>query len=121
MTKRPLQGVGLFYTRDSAGHSELAPPQYVAWASREATRLGVAFDGTPDAIAAMIDRNISSQGSLFLDYGVSGNNLSRPGFNAFRKRALSDNTVSHLFVPRRDRIARPDNPLDGFQIEIEPA
>ena len=119
MNGRPDVGHGLFYTRDSEGHSDLAPPQYVAWARREAGRLGVAFDGTPDALTAMIGRGISVQGDLFVDYGISGNHLSRPGLDAFRHRALEDSGVTHLFVPRRDRIARPDNPTDGWMIEFE--
>jgi hypothetical protein len=119
MTKRPENGRGLFYTRDSEGRSELAPPQYVNWARAEATKLGVRFAGTAEAIETMIARGVSADGDLFLDYGVSGNLLSRPGFDAFRQRALTDATVSHLFVPRRDRIARPDNPLDAMILEYE--
>src|SRR5436309_3311531 len=117
MTKRPDRGRSLFYHRDSEGHSDLAPLQYVAWAQAEAAKHGVTFAGTPEAIRSMIARGASVEGDLYLDFGVSGNLLSRPGFDAFRARALADRTVTHLFVPRRDRIARPDNPADGFQIE----
>jgi hypothetical protein len=119
MMKRPLAGRGLFYTRDSEGRSELAPPQYVDWAQREAAKLGVQFDGTPDVMSAMIKGDLSWQGDLYLDYGISGNILSRPGFDAFVRRSHTDLNVSHLFVPRRDRIARPDNPFDAMTIENE--
>jgi len=119
MNGRPDVGRGLFYTRDSAGRSDLASPQYVAWARDKAAQLGVAFGGTPEAITEMIGRSLSAQGDLYLDYGVSGNHLSRPGLDAFRARALEDSSVTHLFVPRRDRIARPDNPIDALQIEFE--
>jgi len=81
-TTRDL-GRGLFYTRDSEGKSDLAPQQYVAWARGEASRLGVAFGGTAEAITSMIRDHISQNGDLFLDYGISGNILSRPGFDAF--------------------------------------
>jgi hypothetical protein len=67
----------------------------------------------------MIMRGVSAEGDLYLDFGVPGNHLSRPGFDAFRAKALGDRTVSHLFVPRRDRIARPDNPVDALVIESE--
>ena len=70
-------------------------------------------------ITAMIERGLSAEGDLYLDYGISGNLLSRPGLDAFRRRALEDAGVTHLFVPRRDRIARPDNPLDALSIEFE--
>ncbi len=119
MNGRPDVGRGLFYTRDSEGHSDLAPPRYVAWAQGQAERLGVAFDGVPEVVTAMIERGLSQQGDLYLDYGISGNHLSRPGLDAFRRRALEDTAVTHLFVPRRDRIARPDNPLDALSIEFE--
>lgn len=101
---RPL-GRGLFYTRDSMGASELAPPQYVAWALNEARKLGVQIDGSPEMISAMIRDRISERGDLFLDYGISRNILSRSGFDAFRQRALADRRVSHLFrsAARSDR------------------
>ncbi len=70
MNGRPEIGRGSFYTRDSVGYSDLAPPQYVAWARGEAKRLGVAFDGDPDTVTAMIERGLSAQGDLYLDYGV---------------------------------------------------
>jgi hypothetical protein len=119
MTKRPEKGRGLFYHRDSEAHSELAPPQYVEWARGEAARLGVAFSGTPEAITAMIVGGKSAEGDLYLDFGVSGNLLSRPGFDRFRDRAISDLSVSHLFVSKRDRLGRPDNPLDSMLIEYQ--
>jgi len=93
MTRRPEKGRGLFYHRDSEAHSELAPPQYVEWARGEAVRLGITFSGTPEAITAMIARNQSVDGDLYLDYGVPGNLLSRPGFDRFRERAISDPSV----------------------------
>lgn len=119
MKNRPAVGLGLFYTRDSEGRSDLAPPQYVEWAKGEAAKLGVAFTGTPEAIRSMIERGVSAERDLYLDYGISGNLLRRPGFDAFRARALADLGVSHLFVPRRDRIARPDNPIDAMALEFE--
>jgi len=119
MNGRPDLGRGLFYTRDSEGHSDLAPPQYVAWAQGRAKQLGVAFDGVPAAVTAMIEQGLSQQGDLYLDYGISGHLLSRPGLDAFRRKALDDPGVTHLFVPRRDRIARPDNPLDALSIEFQ--
>lgn len=117
--KRPSIGKGLFYTRDSEGKSELAPPQYVAWARAEAARLGVRLDGTPETILGMIERGEFHSGDLYLDYAISGHILRRPAFDPLRARALADLTVSHLFVPRRDRIARPENPVDGMLMERE--
>src|SRR2546423_454225 len=98
MSQRPAAGRGLFYTRDSEGHSELAPPQYVEWARARAADLGVAFSGTPAAMRAMVARGDSADGDLYIDFGLSGHLLKRAGLDAFRSRALTDASVSHLFV-----------------------
>jgi hypothetical protein len=118
--RRPERGGrALFYHRDSAGHSDLAPPQYVAWARREAERLGVAFAGTPEAFQRMIEQDVSVDGDLFLDYGRPGNSLARPGWEAFVEEARRDRGVSHLFIARRDRVARVSNPFEPGGVEHE--
>jgi hypothetical protein len=54
---------------------------------------------------------------VFLDYGVSGNVLSRQGLNALLQEAMDDLEVTHVFIPRRDRLCRPDDPVDGLRLE----
>ena len=110
-------GRGLFLSRDSGGKHETTPRQYVIWAQRRATALGVSFTGTPDAIEEMIRSDSHASGDLFLDYGVSGNKLSRPGLNALINTIKHDHTVSHVFIPRADRLARPDEAEDGLKLE----
>jgi hypothetical protein len=117
MTKRPQRGRALFYTRDSGGRHEMTPGQYVGWAQRKASELGLSFDGTPEAIEAMIHSGQSRRGDLFLDYGVSGNVLSRDGLDALLQEALNNTSVSHVLIPRRDRLARPDDPVDAVRLE----
>jgi hypothetical protein len=118
MTKRSTQGRALYYSRDSGGRHEMTPGQYVGWAMRRARDLGVTFDGSPEKIEAMIREGVSRSGDLFLDYGVSGNVLARDGLDALLHEAAADPTVSHVLVPRRDRLARPDDPLDGIKLEF---
>jgi hypothetical protein len=65
----------------------------------------------------MIRERQSHQGDLFLDYGVTGNKLSRLGLDAMIQTALTDSGVSHIFIPRRDRFARPDDPIDAVKLE----
>lgn len=117
MPKRQATGRGLFYTRDSGGAHETTPGEYVLWAQREAKKLGVAFDGTPDGIEAMIRERLSQSGDLFLDYGVKGNRLQRRGLDALFHVAQSDLGVTHVFIPRRDRFARPVDPSDAMKME----
>lgn len=107
----------MFYTRDSLGQHEMTPGEYVRWAQGRANDLGVSFGGTPEGIDNMIRTSQSASGDIFLDYGVSGNILTRQGLTAMVKEALADPSVSHIFIPRRDRLARPDNPLDGVSLE----
>jgi Recombinase len=117
MTKRKQAGRGLFYTRDSGGRHEMTPAQYVSWACRRAADLGVSFDGAPETIEDMIHGDCAHRGPLFLDYGVCGNVLSREGLNALLREAITDPEVTHIFIPRRDRLCRPDDPVDGLRLE----
>ena len=87
------------------------------WAQRRAAELHVTFSGTPQLIEAMICDGRAHDGDLFLDYCVKGNLLQRTGIDALFELARSDSTVTHVFIPRRDRLARPDNPLDAMQME----
>jgi len=108
-----------FYTRDSGGEHENTPGEYVEWAIRTATEHGVRFTGTASQIEQMIRSNLHHEGDVFLDFGVKGNLLNRPGLNALLNTAASDTAISHIFIPRRDRLARPDDPLEGMRIETD--
>jgi hypothetical protein len=119
VTARPAAGTGVMYHRDSEGAADCAPQEYVAWAARRAAELGVSFAGTPDQMAALIRRRGSVEGGLYLDYGVSGNELDRPGLNALFRRVETDRSASHVLIPRRDRFARPDHPIDAILLERE--
>ena len=114
---KTTKGRGLFHTRDSGGKAEMTPSQYVEWTQRNAEELNVSFDGTPERIHAMIRENRYAYGDMFLDYDVKGSQLSRNGLNALINEAVNDPLVTHIFIPRRDRLARPDDPLDGIMLE----
>jgi hypothetical protein len=117
MIKRKQIGRSLFYTRDSGGRHEMTPAEYVNWARCTASQLGLSFDGTPETIENMIRTSCVQQGSIFLDYGVSGNVFSRKGLDALLQEATTDLEVSHVLIPRRDRLSRPDNPVDALRLE----
>ncbi len=114
---RKRSGRGIFYTRDSGGKAEMTPSQYVEWAARRAGEFGVSFNGKAADIEKMIRGGASQLGDLFLDYDVSGNVLSRPGLDGLIRETENDPNVTHVFVPRRDRIARPNDPIDAVKIE----
>src|SRR5262249_53486571 len=117
MRKRQQEGRALFYTRDSGGRHEMTPGEYVSWARRTSEQLKLRFDGTPEAILAMMRDRCAHRGDLFLDYGVAGNVLTREGLNGLMTETMTDPAVSHILIPRRDRLARPDDPLDAVQLE----
>ena len=116
---RPTAGRALFYTRESDDRVECAPPQEVRWAIGQARDLGLRFTGTEAAIEGMMKTGRPASGDLFLDYGISGNVVDRPGLRALQQAAEADLAVSHIIIPRRDRLIRPDNPLDGLRIETD--
>ena len=115
---RNVKSTALFYSRDSGGKHENTPEQYVAWARRKTKELGLSFSADPDEINEMIRDGRSVSGDLYFDFDVSGNKLSRAGLDALIKRATTDEQVSHVLIPRRDRLARPNNPIDGTGIEM---
>jgi hypothetical protein len=117
MSRRQQAGRALFYTRDSGGRHEMTPTEYVAWARRRADELGLRFDGTPEAITSMIRDGCARRGDLFLDYGVAGNVLTRAGLNALMQEVVTCPDVSHILIPSRDRLARPDDPVDAVRLE----
>lgn len=120
MTKaRSTVGRALFYSRDSGGKHDQTPAQYVEWAAREATKLGVKFDGTGDRIDEMIKNGQSVSGDIFFDYCVQGHVLSRPAFDPLFETVRKDLSVSHIFIPKRERFARPDDPFDAIKLEDE--
>jgi hypothetical protein len=115
--KRPEKGRLLFYTRDSGGGHETTPGEYIRRAQAKANALGLAFDGTPEVIEAMMKDGRAVVGDIFLDYDVRGSELSRPALDALMDTAKKNRKVTHIFIPRRDRLARPKDPLAGIEIE----
>ena len=116
-TRKP--GRAVFYTRDSGGEHENTPGEYVKWAQRTAAAQGTLFTGTAEKIETMIRTGVPVSGDLFVDYGVKGNQLTRRALDALIRAAAADPSISHILIPRRDRLARPDDPFDGIAIETQ--
>lgn len=108
---------GIFYTRDSGGKHETTPGEYLLWASRTASKYNVKFKGTPKKIDRMIREGIPVDGDIYLDYVVKGNLLSRPALDQIFVDVLSDPSITHLFIPKRNRLSRPDDPIEGIELE----
>ncbi|MDB5391721.1 MAG: hypothetical protein JWM11_7367 [Planctomycetaceae bacterium] len=116
-TERSRKGRGLFYHRDSGGKHEQTLPEYVGWAAHRSIELGVDFDGTPKRIMEMAHTGQVASGDLFLDYGVSGNIMSRPALDLLLQTIKADSRVSHLLIVNRGRFSRPDDPFEAIRME----
>ncbi|QGJ68665.1 Hypothetical protein PBC10988_3260 [Planctomycetales bacterium 10988] len=119
MKTRSEKGSALFYTRDSGGKHEMTPGEYVNWARKTSQKLAVKFQGTPETIDKMIRSGKAVEDDLYLDFGVKGNTFVREGLDALKDRIKRDLEVSHLLIPRRDRLSRPDDPVDALVLERE--
>jgi hypothetical protein len=116
-TDRPQLGRALFYTRHSEGRSTTTPTEYVRWAADECARRGLRFSGTPELIAQMIDGRKAHVGDIFLDWDVAGNVAARPGLEALIAAVRADRTITHVLIPRPDRLSRPNQPNEAVELE----
>jgi hypothetical protein len=88
---------GLVYLRRSTDKQEISLPRQLDWAITAARQHAVALDADPTDLDRMQSARLSSLNGIRLDDGISGFDLSRPGFLAFNHDAVADPTVSHVF------------------------
>src|SRR5262245_38982662 len=108
---------GLVYLRRSTEKQEISLPSQLDWALASARQHGVPLDVDAADLAYMQAHHLHVHKALRLDDGISGSDLNRPGFLAVIEDALADRTVSHLFIFKRDRFARPGDAIPMVQVE----
>ncbi|HAU38804.1 MAG TPA: hypothetical protein DCX07_13950 [Phycisphaerales bacterium] len=108
---------GIVYIRKSNYEQGLGPQNQLEWALNAAKKLGVPLDASMPALDDMVKNGLHVRGDIFLDFGISGSLMSRPGFDAMLRRAVSDESVTHVFFYLRDRFARPDDPAEAMRLE----
>ncbi len=118
-TREPQLGKAraVFYHRDSGGKHLSTPGEYVRWAGSVAKTKGLLFDGTPEGINTMIANGITALGGMYLDWDVKGNQLVRKGLNQLFETLEKNEDITHVFIARRDRLARPDEIAEGMALE----
>ncbi|MCY2926277.1 MAG: recombinase family protein, partial [Planctomycetota bacterium] len=108
---------GIIYIRKSQDGTGLGPEGQLEWALAEARRLSVDVDASAAVLNQMLACGGHNQRDLYVDIGISGSLLSRPGFDAMMQRALEDESATHVFVHQRDRFARPEEPIEAMMLE----
>src|SRR5262245_44150482 len=108
---------GLVYLRRSTEKQEISLPSQLDWALASARQHGVPLDVDAADLAYMQAHHLHVHKALRLDDGISGSDLNRPGFLAVIEDALADRSISHLFIYKRDRFARPGDAIPMVQVE----
>ena len=108
---------GLVFLRRSSGKQESSLQVQLEWALKEAAKLEVALNAALDDLEHMQGRGLHSYKSIRLDDAVTGADLERAGFLAFQADILADKSISHVFLIRRDRLARPEDAQKMVMVE----
>ena len=108
---------GLVYLRRSTDSQENSLQMQLAWAIRKAGELGVNIEASLDDLQTMQAKRKHSFKSIRLDDAISGTEMNRPGFSSLQKDAKSDKSISHVFVQKRDRLGRPEEPMELALLE----
>jgi hypothetical protein len=79
----------------------------------------VNLDAAPTDLQHMVSRKLTRYKHIYLDDGVTGADLDRPGFTAFRRDARANVHVSHVLIHMPDRFARPEQASNAMLMEQE--
>ena len=110
---------GAGYLRRSTNRQEASLPYQLDWAIAQARQHEVRFDVSQADLEIMQARGLHKYKCLYLDDGVSGADLERPGLRALVEGVVANQNISHLFTYKRDRLGRPDDPLDMMTLESQ--
>jgi hypothetical protein len=108
---------GAIYLRRSGKRQETSLYTQLNWALAKASELNVDVDASTEDLDYMLSKGLSSFKSIRLDNGVSGSNPLRCGFLALNNDVLSNRAISHVFIYRRDRYARPEDAIEAVRSE----
>ncbi len=121
VTRKRHVGRGVMYGRRSQSKSrqENSFAYQVEVAVRRAHDVGVPLAVDAALVAEAERTGACNIGDLYVDDGVSGSELNRPGLDKLLADLRADRTISHVFVHKRDRLARPQRTTDGARLEEE--
>ena len=121
VTRKRPNGRGVMYGRRSQSkrkqENSFAYQYEVAMKRSRDVNVPLAVDA---ALVAEAERTGACNiGDLYVDDGISGSELNRPGLDKLIADLKADRTISHVFVHKRDRLARPHCTSDGSRLEEE--
>lgn len=100
---------GLIFLRRSSGRQESSLQVQLEWALRAAAAEGVRVEASLIDLEHMQRKGLHTYKDIRLDDAVTGADLERVGLRSLKADAAADRTVSHIFLLRRDRLARPED------------
>ena len=111
------QGRAIAYLRCSTTDQKESLPSQLEWSIRRARELNVGFSVTKEDLELALSNGVTHFGDLYFDSGVTGADMKRPGFLAFKNRAVEDATVTDVLLWSRDRFARPEDAEEAMGME----
>ena len=106
------------YLRRSTGKQESGVYSQLEWAIDEAGKLGVTLNASKADLDHMLTHGLTCHKDIYLDDGITGADLNRPGFTAFRREALTNRSISHLFIHMPDRFSRTEVGSQAIEFTI---
>lgn len=110
MEARTTEAKAIFYLRVSTDRQADGAAAQLELLRASAQSAGFELPVTQETLGEAITLRQNEIGPLYLDFGISGYfDSTRPGYQKFLHRALNDASITHVFTPARDRIARPED------------
>jgi hypothetical protein len=78
-----------------------------------AAEMGVALNASLADLQHMQENRLHKFKDIHLDDAKSGADMTRLGLTSLLSDAISDQTISHIFIYLPDRLARPEEPLEA--------
>lgn len=109
----------LVYLRRSCDLQESSLETQLKWATTEVAKYGFKLNFTPSDLTYMLANKLSRHGCVCLDDAITGADMERSGLVELIDESLSNKSISHIFVYMRDRLGRPENPVEMMVIEVQ--
>ncbi|MFM7035787.1 MAG: recombinase family protein [Planctomycetia bacterium] len=112
-----IKNAARVYLRRSTSAQESSLETQLQWAIDAARRVGIPLRASRADLAYMQSHRLPYHKDIYLDDATSGSKTKRPAFDAMIAEVKQDESISHLFVFKRDRFGRPKDPVDMMVIE----